>query len=108
MAGNIASGLDLLDREIREENAAVSRQRALIMWLAGDGQSTAMAEALLGIMEGELAALVAQRELPHVNMPGSDIATETKPSGLNRPGICPVAMGSGPSARDEGHHHVWR
>ena len=75
MAGRIASGLDLLDREIREESAAVWRQRALIRWLAADGQSTTMAEALLGIMEGNLAALVAQRELLHVNMPGGDIAT---------------------------------
>ena len=75
MAGSIASGLELLDREIREESAAVSRQRALIMWLAGDGQSTAMAEALLGTMEGDLAALVAQRELLHVKMLGGDVAT---------------------------------
>ena len=74
MAGSIASGLDLLDREIREESAAVSRQRALIMWLAAGGQSTAMAEALLGTMEGDLAALVAQRELLHVKMLGGDVA----------------------------------
>ena len=74
MAGSIASGFDLLDREILEESAAVSRQRALIMWLAADGQSTTMAEALLGTMEEELAALVAQRELLHQTMLGSDIA----------------------------------
>ena len=75
MAGSIASGLDLLDCEIREESAAVSRQRALIMWLAAGGQSTAMAEALLGTMEGDLAALVAQRELLHVKMLRGDPAT---------------------------------
>lgn len=75
MAGSIASGFDLLDREILEESAAVSRQRALIMWLAADGQSTTMAEALLGTMEGDLAALVAQRELLHVKMLRGDPAT---------------------------------
>ena len=75
MAGSIASGLDLLDREIREESATVSRQRALIGWLAADGQSTTMADALLGIMEGNLAALVAQRELLNVKTPRGDIAT---------------------------------
>ena len=63
----------MLDRDIREESAAVSRQRALIMWLATGGHSTTMANALLSTLEGTLAALVAQRELLRVKILESDI-----------------------------------
>ena len=55
--------LDRLDREILEEQAALSRQAALIAWLAAEGHSTATAEAVLVSIQSGLAMLVAQRVL---------------------------------------------
>ncbi len=52
-----------LEREIDEEQAALSRQAALVAWLAAQGQSTTMAESVLSSIEMSLVALLAHREL---------------------------------------------
>lgn len=52
-----------LDRDLSEAEARLARQAALVAQLAAKGLDTTLAEAVLGVQESELHALLLQRTI---------------------------------------------
>ena len=55
--------LELLDRDIAEEESRLASQAAAIARLAKEGRDTTLAEGLMGSLEAQLNALRAHREV---------------------------------------------
>ena len=67
--------LELLDRDIAEEESRLASQAAAIARLAKEGRDTTLAEGLMGSLEAQLNALRAHREViafqPRIRAPAS-------------------------------------
>ena len=55
--------LELLDRDIAEEESGLASQAAAIARLAKEGRDTTLAEGSMGSLEAQLNALRAHREM---------------------------------------------